>query len=330
MILVKYDKRNDLKPYFYFALEEYILNNLLKKDEIFFFQWVIEGIVIGKNQIIENEINLDFVRKNKIDVFRRPTGGGCVYNDSGTLIFSIIVKKQDKNFNFKKYLSKIVEAFEKIGINLCLSARNDILLGDKKVSGNAFLQNKNGIIIHGTILYNCNVDTMVRCITPDQEKLISKGIQSVSSRIVNLQQHLKGMTKAELSAYLNNYLTNKQYILNNQETNEIEELSKKYSSSEWILGEHPQYNKKLKKHFDWGCLEILLSLSKGKIEKMFLKGDFFHKKDNSLEFLAQFENIPYTQRSLREISKKIDISDYILNSNNKDFFDLLETGILDL
>ncbi|KXT29017.1 biotin/lipoate A/B ligase family protein, partial [Candidatus Phytoplasma oryzae] len=145
MILVKYLRKEDLKPYFYFALEEYILNNLLKKNEVFFFLWIIKGIVIGKNQVIENEINLEFIKKNKISIFRRPTGGGCVFNDTKTPLFSIITKK-NVGFSFKQYLSKIINSFQKLGINLYFSGRNDILLDNKKVSGSSFMENKNGLI----------------------------------------------------------------------------------------------------------------------------------------------------------------------------------------
>ncbi|MEZ0180565.1 lipoate--protein ligase ['Camptotheca acuminata' phytoplasma] len=328
MILVKYNQRNDLKPYFYFALEEYILNNLVKKDQLFFFQWQIKGIVIGKNQIIENEVNLDFVKENNIDVFRRQTGGGCVYNDQGTIIFSIVSSKKDKQFSFKKSLSQVVEALRELGIDLNLSSRNDILLKDKKVSGNAFLQNQNGTIVHGTLLYNCDVDTMVRCITPNKEKLISKGIESVSSRITNLKQHLNGMTQEQLINHLNNFLTNEEYVLSDEEIATINKMAEKYASKEWIFGEHPQYDKKINKRFDWGYMEILLSLKKGKIEEMFLKGDFFHKNNQLPLFLDKFKNTPYNENNLQEILKDINIGDYILNATNEDFLSLLNEGIL--
>ncbi|KND62504.1 lipoate--protein ligase family protein, partial [Candidatus Phytoplasma phoenicium] len=215
MILVKYNnKYKNLKPYFYFALEKYISENLLKNDEVFFFLWQIKGVVFGKNQIIENEINLDFVKKNKINFFRRPTGGGCVYNDQQTPLFSIITPYKDKQFNFKQYLGNIIEAFQQLGVKLEFSGRNDILFNKKKISGNSFIKNKNSVIIHGTILYDCDIDTMVRCITPSNEKLVSKGISSVSSRVTNLKKYLNGMTQTQLMLFLEQYLTNKEYVLN--------------------------------------------------------------------------------------------------------------------
>ncbi|WBL31365.1 lipoate--protein ligase [Candidatus Phytoplasma sacchari] len=323
MILVKYIRKEDLKPFFYFALEEYILNNLLKKNEIFFFLWKIKGIVVGKHQIIENEVNMEFIKQNNIDIFRRPSGGGCVYNDPKTPIFSIITKKND-DFSFRKYLSEIIKAFKEIGVNLHFSGRNDILLEDKKVSGNSFMQNKNGVIIHGTLLYDCDIDTMVRCITVNNEKLISKGIQSVSSRVTNLKEHLKDMDQEKLTFHLEKSLTNKVYVLSAEEIQKVEKMSEKYSSPSWIYDEYPAYSKILKKHFEWGNLEVFLSLNQGRIKKIFLKGDFFHKNENLSFFLEKFENIIYNRENINKISKSINIEDFILNSSNKDFFGLLE------
>ncbi|TVY12260.1 lipoate--protein ligase [Candidatus Phytoplasma pini] len=331
MILVKCNHSESLKPYFYFALEEYFLNNFLNKNEIFFFLWKIHGVVIGKNQIIENEVNLDFLRENKIDIFRRPTGGGCVYNDPQTPLFSIITKKKDKDFSFKKYLVHIIEAFKKLGIDLYFSGRNDILLNGKKVSGSSFMENKNGMIMHGTLLYNCDIPTMIRCITPNDEKLISKGIESVSSRVTNLKKYLnKDITQEKLMTYLENFLTNRIYILSEEEISKIKNMALKYSNKEWIYGEHPFYTKNLKQTFDWGCLEILLSLRKGKIEKIFLRGDFFHKKEENglFKFTNYFENILYNQEEIKKILEHVNINDYILNAKNEDFLTLLTKGMI--
>ncbi|MDV3166935.1 MAG: lipoate--protein ligase [Vigna little leaf phytoplasma] len=329
MILVKYKRKvNDFTPYFYFALEKYIAENLLFDNKDFFFLWQIKGIVFGKNQIIENEINLDFVQKNNINFFRRPTGGGCVYNDLNTPLFSIITPFENKNFSFKKYLIKIIEAFRYLGIELYFSGRNDILYEGKKVSGNSFLKHKNNIIMHGTILYDCDINTMMRCITPSDEKLVSKGINSIRSRVTNLKQYLNGMTQNELVLFLTQYLKTQEYDLSDQEIIQIEKMSHEYATPKWLYFEHPAYTKKLKKRFEWGTIEILLSLKKGKIEQMFLTGDFFHKEDNLEQFTNHFLGIFYNKKSLEHILNQINIGDYILDANNKDFLALLEGGIL--
>ncbi|MFP7699572.1 lipoate--protein ligase [Candidatus Phytoplasma pyri] len=330
MILIKYNRKNDFKPYFYFALEEYILSNLLSKEqEAFFFMWQIHGIVIGKNQIIENEVNLDFLKKNNIPIFRRPTGGGCVYNDPQVPLFSIVVRKKDKNFNFKIYLQKIIDVFKDLGVNLHFSGRNDILLNDKKVSGSSFMQTKNGMIMHGTLLYDCDVETMVRSLNPNDEKLISKGIDSVKSRITNLKDYIKNISQKQLHKILEIKLTDKEYILSSKQVFEVESLSKKYMTKEWLYFQHPEYSKILKKRFSWGYLEILLFLKDGKITKMNLVGDFFHKSDNLQLFIEKFEGSLYSLKFLEKILAQNDISEYILDASNKDFISLLKEGIVE-
>lgn len=330
MILVKYERKNDLKAYFYFALENYIANNLLcKETDTFFFIWQIKGIVVGKNQIIENEVNLDFLKKNKIPIFRRPTGGGCVYNDPKVPLFSIITKKKDKNFSFKKYLQKIIDAFSNLGINLTFSGRNDLLLNDKKISGSAFMQTKKGMIMHGTLLYDCDIDTMVRALTPNDEKLISKGITSVNSRITNLKKYINNISQKQLHTYLENKLKTEEYFLNSEQVKEIELLSQKYMTKEWIYLEQPEHSKILKKRFFWGMMEILLVLKYGKIEKMILSGDFFHKSDDIALFTKLFKGVLYSLEELKKILLQNDISKYILDASNEDFLSLLVTGILE-
>ncbi len=92
MILIRHHNEGNLTPFFYFALEDYVLNTLLKEDETYFFTWEISGIVIGKNQVIENEINLDYVKEHHIKVFRRPTGGGAVLSLPNVKIENLVLK----------------------------------------------------------------------------------------------------------------------------------------------------------------------------------------------------------------------------------------------
>src|SRR5690554_4104898 len=221
MILVKHQNEGNLEPYFYFALEKYVLENLLKDDETYFFTWRIKGIVSGKNPVIENEINIPYVKANNIKFFRRPTGGGSVYADENNTMFTIITKRSGKDFSFKNHLVKIIEAFDKLGVNLEFSGRNDILLDGKKVSGNAFLQNKYGMLMHGTLMYDLDIETMVRALNPPDEKLISKGIASVRSRVNNLKPYLNGMSHDQLVNYLEEELTDRVYTLTKDEVKQL-------------------------------------------------------------------------------------------------------------
>ena len=328
MILVKHDNvETNLKPYFYFALEQYILENILKDDEAYFFTWKIKGIVIGKNQVLENEVNLDYTKENNIDIYRRPTGGGAIYADENNSMFTMITKKAE-NFSFKKYLNLIIDAMQKLGLKIEFSGRNDLLYDNKKMSGVAFLQNKYGVLIHGTYMYDVNVETMIRSITPSNEKLISKGIDSVRSRVVNLKDHLNGITQDELINHLEKEITTKEYILSPQEIDIITEMAKKYESKEWRFQKQPPYTKVLKKRISGGVFEIKLDLNKGVIENAKITGDFFDLFPIEL-IEKQLTNIPYTKEAITNALNTINLEDMILDIKKDEFLDLLLEGLIE-
>jgi lipoate-protein ligase A len=327
MILIRHHNEGQLKPYFYFALEEYVLTHLLKDDETYFFTWEIHGVVIGKNQVIENEVNLSYLKEHNIDIYRRPTGGGCVYADHRNTMFSIITKRSNKDFTFKTYLSKIIDSMKLLDINIEFSGRNDLLFEGKKISGNAFLQNKYGMLMHGTFLYDCDLETMVRAITPSDEKLVSKGIDSVRSRVTNLKPYLNGLTQEQLIKHFENTLTNQTYHLSDEEVKIIFEMAKKYESKDWIYKKQPAYTKILKKRIPGGLFEIKLDLHEGMIKNIAIQGDFFDKKSLSPlqdAFIGKY----YDKQSINSVLVNHPIEDYILDAQSDAFKELLYEGVL--
>lgn len=323
MILIRHHNEGNQIPFFYYALEDYVLNTLLKNDETYFFTWEITGIIVGKNQVIENEVNLDYVKAHQIPVYRRPTGGGAVYADHRNTMFSIITKRKNREFSFKDYLVKIIEAFKKIGLNLEFSGRNDILLDGKKISGNSFLQNKNGMLMHGTLMYDTDVETMVRALSPNDEKLISKGIASVRSRVTNIKAYLNGMTQAEMIRHLENDMTDTIYELSEDEVKMLNENAKKYDTYAWNYLQQPAFKNRLKKRMPWGVVEVSMDLNYGIIEAFKMQGDFFHKRDDLDVFENQFIGKSYDYQTISHILRKgLKISDYILDATVEDL-DLL-------
>lgn len=326
MILVKHNNEGNMKPYFYFALEQYILENLLKDDEAYFFTWKIKGIVIGKHQVIENEVNLDYTKENNIEIFRRPTGGGTIYADENNTMYTMITKKTD-NFSFKPYLENVIKAMKKLGVEITFSGRNDLLYDNKKISGVAFLQNKYGVLIHGTFMYDVDVETMIRSITPNNDKLVSKGIDSVRSRVTNLKPHLK-ISESELINYLEKEITNKTYYLSEEEIEIINEMAQLYESKKWRFMDQPSYTKVLKKRISGGEFNITLDLRKGIIEDIKITGDFFD--------LFPIENLEkmligqkYEAQAISNILTKINLEDMILDIKTDEFLELLLSGIVE-
>lgn len=327
MILIRHQNEGNLKPYFYFALEEYVLKHLLKNNETYFFTWEIHGVVIGKNQVIENEVNLEYLKEHQIDVYRRPTGGGCVYADHRNTMFSIITKKTNKEFTFKTYLSKIIDSMNLLNVQIEFSGRNDLLFEGKKISGNAFLQNKYGMLMHGTFLYDCDLETMVRAITPNDEKLVSKGIDSVRSRVTNLKPYLGGLTQEQLIKHFENTLTNETYVLSPEEVLIIKDMAKKYETKDWIYKKQPAYTKVLKKRISGGLFEIKLDLDEGVIRNLAIQGDFFDLQPLH-PFEQAFKDVLYDKAHIEDILSILAIENYILDAKTEEFKNLLFEGVL--
>lgn len=327
MILVKHNNEGNLKPYFYFALEEYIMENVLKGDEAYFFTWKIHGVVIGKNQVLENEVNIDYLNENKIDVYRRPTGGGTIYADHRNTMYTMITKRAE-NFSFKPYLSLVINAMSKLGLQIEFSGRNDLLYDGKKISGVAFLQNKFGVLIHGTFMYDVDIDTMIRTITPSNEKLISKGIDSVRSRVVNLKPHLNGMTQDQLITHLEKEITTKEYILSDEEIKIIVQLALKYESRDFRFKIQPGYTKRVTKRLTGGLYDIEIDLTRGYIDAIRFNGDFFDLLP--IEILENaFKGIAYDKESLENLFNTIKVENVLLDVKKEELLDLLLSGMIE-
>ena len=169
---------------FYLAMEDYVAS---KFDDEAFFVWQSEPtVIIGRNQILENEVNLDYCRDNGVQVYRRRSGGGCVYSDKGNVMISYISRRGDVASVFDRYLSELTDALCALGLPAARSERNDVLVGGRKVSGNAFHQLPDRSIVHGTLLYSTDMDALTEAIRPPMEKLQRHGVESVRQRVCNL------------------------------------------------------------------------------------------------------------------------------------------------
>lgn len=154
-----------------------------------FFVWRVPPTVIfGRHQVEQNEVNVDFCRQKGIEIVQRQSGGGCVYADWGNLMVSYIVPNTHAEAVFQQYLDELTVFLKKNGFAAAKSQHNDVLIGDRKVSGNACRVVRNATIVHGTLLFDVDFEQMQQAITPTQEKLQKNGVQSVRQRVVNLSE----------------------------------------------------------------------------------------------------------------------------------------------
>lgn len=173
---------------FYLATEEYLAQHL--EDDDLLMLWQVEpSVIYGRNQVVENEVNLDYCRQHGIQVYQRKSGGGCVYADKDNLMLSMVTSEENVGFAFNRFVTMMLLVLRKMGIEATGTSHNDIMIGDRKLCGTACRKTIKGCIVHSTMLYDTNMDHMLNAITPGPEKLAKKGIQSVRQRITLLKDY---------------------------------------------------------------------------------------------------------------------------------------------
>ena len=213
---------------FYLAAEEYVAKNV---DGEAFFVWRVQPtVIIGRNQILENEVNTEYCRKVGVQIVRRKSGGGCVYSDMGNLMISYISGRGEVSAVFDRYMSALAASLCFIGLPAVASERNDVMVNGRKVSGNAFHQLPDRSIVHGTLLYSTDMGALTEAIRPPVEKLQRHGVESVRQRVVNLSEYKAAdpaLVSAEaLECHLVSWFTDGRIMLTPEQVAEIEEIEK--------------------------------------------------------------------------------------------------------
>jgi lipoic acid synthetase/lipoate-protein ligase A len=217
---------------FYLAMEEYVARHL-DEPECFFMWQVKPSVIFGRNQVAENEVNIDYCREHGIRVYRRKSGGGCVYADMDNLMLSYVADGDNVGFTYNKFMGMILLVLRKLGIEAVGSDHNDIMIGERKVCGTAFYQLPGRGIVHSTMLYDTNMVHMLNAITPGPEKLQKKGIQSVRQRITLLKDHTS-LSLDEVKAIIRETLCQGDCSLTTAQVTEIEQLEQTYLHDDFI------------------------------------------------------------------------------------------------
>jgi lipoate-protein ligase A len=311
------------------AMEEYALKNLSSDKTYFLFYINQPSIIIGKNQNTAEEINAKYVQEKGIKVVRRLSGGGAVYHDLGNLNFSFITKDDGDSFhNFLKFTKPVIEALKELGINAELSGRNDILVEGRKISGNAQFSTKGRMFSHGTLLFDSNIDEVVNALNVKLDKIQSKGIKSVRSRVANIKEFLKEeLTIEEFKQLLLQSIFKESggiqtYEWTDEDMKAIHNLAEeRYRNWDWNFGKSPKCNIQHSKRFAVGQVEIRLDVNKGMIETAKIYGDFFGVGDVS-DIENRLIGTRYDQQEIKNKLNDIDLKYYFGNVSEDEFFSL--------
>ena len=236
----------------YLAAEEYFAKNIHsllqrygsghenKNQDIYgiFFTWIVPPTVIfGRHQVMQNEVNVAFCQTNGIAMYRRKSGGGCVYADEGNLMISYISPSSHSEQVFQEYLDNMSKCLRSMGYNAVKSTHNDIMVGEHKVSGNACFALPQATIVHGTLLYDVNFEMLKQAITPSQEKLAKHGVQSVRQRVKNLKNianTLDWRSTQALAQKIKEFWCNQTYIPTEKDLQEIDKIEQEYLDPAFI------------------------------------------------------------------------------------------------
>lgn len=311
---------DNIRAPFNIASEEYLLEHTTGS---YIYFWRNESaVIVGKNQNTLSEVDLDYTTAKGIEVVRRMSGGGAVYHDMGNICYTVIAPYDKDIDTYREFSKPLIEYLNSIGIPVEFSGRNDLVVGEYKVSGNAERVYRNRVMHHGTLLYDTDLSVLTKALIPSPLKLQSKGIKSIRARVKNIKEVCNIDLDADqffdkLVAHFSSIYETKEFT--NDEIDKIRDIAKtKYSTYEWNVGESPkaEFTKKVK--FDYGIVELSFDIIDGVLANTRLLGDYFELK-NTAEIEAKLNGVRPNRGALSDAL--IDIGDYIRGAEVGQFID---------
>lgn len=317
-------------PQINLALEEFCLRNFEGNQDYLLFYINKPSIIIGRNQNTLEEINHEYVEEKGIHVVRRISGGGAVYHDEGNLNFSFMTDYSMESLNnFKKFTAPVIKVLNDMGVAAELKGRNDIVVDDRKISGNAQFSSGKRMFSHGTLLFNSELNEVANALNVKMSKIESKGHKSVRSRVANISEFLK--EKMDIATFRSKILSGlyaerndfETYHLTDEQWKGVHKLKdEKYGNWDWNYGHSPKFNIKRTKRFDIGEIDLRIFVEKGLIKEFKVFGDFFGR-----EPIAEFENIflekKYDYPIILNLLEPIELYKYFGDIKKNDIADLI-------
>ena len=299
------------------AFDEFALEGIRTPEPLFFLWQNAPAVIIGLNQSPYAEVNLPYLERKGILLARRVTGGGAVYHDLGNLNYSIVgpLEQMENAFEW------VPQALQRMGVPAERSGRNDIMVEGRKCSGYAKRLSKDRMMIHGTLMWDVDLEVLTEALKVPGSKVSAKGIASVRSRVANLKDYLPQFpTLDAFREALQQQLAagDGEYVLTKAQRAQVDrEAREKFSTWEWNFGHSPETAHRGKKKFACGTVEVLYSLKGGELSDVAFQGDFLG-------------NRPAEELATRLLGKRLqelpglDVSAYFDGLGGQDFATLFE------
>lgn len=311
---MQYIETGSYKPAVNLAFEEYFLKSKDIGDDVFMLWQDEPAVIVGRFQNIPEEINITAANAHQIQVLRRISGGGAVFHDQGNLCFSFVVRDIiPHEIDKSKFIRPIVNALSRLGLQIAVSSRNDLLVDGKKCSGSAMALHKDRLLYHGTLLFDTNLEILRELFNVSPNGILSKGVKSVRSSVTNIKPYLNNnMDIFQLKETLKQVIfaddIPKYYIPTLEDLASIQELREgKYKTWEWNYGNNPKSSIKQSREFPNGILEIYLEIEKGYLQTCRIDGESLGLRHIE-EMEHRLSNIRYAytdvQAALEELGAK--------------------------
>lgn len=283
MLLVDDPAQSD--PRLNLALEEHLLRNVELNEPILLFYQNAPSVIIGRNQNTLEEIDPEYVQREGLQLVRRLSGGGAVYHDLGNLNFSFVTPSKEGLHDFARFTGPVVQALRELGVPAELRGKSDIFAAGKKVSGNAQYASGGRMFSHGTLLFNTDLEAMLKALNPRQVAIESRAVQSVRNYVANLCELLPaGMSLAELKAALLAGLFGRgeppRYALGPADREQVEAIAAgRYRRWEWNIGHSPRFNVRKSAQTPAGKVDARIEVENGRVAGIRFYGDFEGRRD---------------------------------------------------
>ena len=312
---MRFIKNTDTNPYYNMAFDEYCLKSLPIDEPVFYLWQNSPSVIMGFNQEVNTEVNLEYLRQNDIALVRRVTGGGAVYHDLGNLNYTIVGRSEDLERDYPEYAGLMMKALQKLGVPATLSGRNDILVEGKKVSGFAKRVCKDRLMVHGTLMYDVDLNVLTQALCPPSTKLQSKGVASVRSRVTNLCEYLPEFSDIQtfsnrLEEILSCNYKDLEYKMKDEELESIRQLAnEKFAQWDWIYGQSPKATLTHSARLACGTIEIHLTLAENRIASCRFGGDFLGNLP-ATDIESVLKGVVYDHASIRNSLSSLEINQY--------------------
>ncbi|GAB2024581.1 lipoate--protein ligase [Lactovum odontotermitis] len=309
------------------AMDSWLLYNLKPEKPVFALWQNKRAVIVGRNQNTFAEVNQDYIDAHDVQVVRRVSGGGAVYHDMGNICFTFFVPvASSAGVNFEQFVKPMHDALQSVGLDAKITGRNDLEIDGKKISGNAQRYAGGYLMHHGTLLWDSDVEAMIRSLNVSDEKFVSKAAKSVRSRVGMIKEYAPDLDLQKFMDALQYYLTDKgkdgELVLTPEQWAGIKDWrDNRFSTWDWNYGESPKFGFSNHGKFAGGGIDVNVNVEKGLITDIDFVGDFLGVRDWR-DIKSQFIGLPFEPAEVLKVLDKNKEGQYFGTIENQELADL--------